>query len=56
MITIPLRAYKKLVERDEWLGWLEAAGVDNWCGYSEAHTMRDEFNEQENAKLDEKTT
>lgn len=28
--------YEQLVERDDFLTTLEAAGVDNWEGYSEA--------------------
>lgn len=33
---------EKLEKRDEWLSCLEAAGVDNWNGYSMAIEIRDE--------------
>ena len=37
MITIPLQTYNSLVEDSLWLESLNAAGVDNWDGISEAH-------------------
>lgn len=40
MVTISKAEYDELIERSEWLGWLEAAGVDNWCGVSEAMGLR----------------
>lgn len=35
----------KLEKRDEWLSCLEEAGVDNWEGYSVAHSILQERNE-----------
>lgn len=35
-IKIPVEEYKRLKQRDEFLRLLEAAGVDNWEGYSQA--------------------
>jgi hypothetical protein len=40
MVSITKEEYDRLVERDDWLGWLEAAGVDNWQGIDEACEMR----------------
>ena len=51
MITIKKSVYDQLVERDEWLGYLEGAGVDNWDGYSFAHEAREE--DREKAKVKE---
>ena len=42
MVTITKKEYDRLCEDSEWLGWLEAAGVDNWDGFDEARNMRDE--------------
>ena len=42
-VTISRAEYERLQERDDWLGWLEAAGVDNWDGMDEAIAMRQEF-------------
>tara|TARA_R110000851_G_scaffold224947_2_gene377762 strand:+ start:2169 stop:2330 length:162 start_codon:yes stop_codon:yes gene_type:complete len=39
VITIPLRKYNHLVERDDFLDCLEAAGVDNWSGWDDACEM-----------------
>lgn len=36
MVTIPKSEYKRLIEREDWLQCLEAAGVDNWQGMEEA--------------------
>ena len=41
-VTIPRAEYEKLLERDAWLCALEAAGVDNWQGYSYAQEYYDE--------------
>lgn len=43
-ITISLKEYNSLCERNDWLNCLEAAGVDNWCGWDEAINIRDEWN------------
>lgn len=40
MITIPKSEYDQLCKDSEWLGYLEAAGVDNWDGIDEAINMR----------------
>ena len=42
-VTISRAEYERLQERDDWLSWLEAAGVDNWDGMDEAVSMRQEF-------------
>lgn len=42
MIAIPKSEYDKLCKDVEWLGCLEAAGVDNWEGFDEARQLRDE--------------
>lgn len=42
MITIPKSIYDQLCKDSEWLGFLEAAGVDNWDGFDEARQLRDE--------------
>lgn len=47
---IPKSEYARLLERDEWLSFLEAAGVDNWEGYSETYDLRDEWRAEEAAK------
>lgn len=41
-ITITLEEYELLIERSEFLSCLEACGVDNWDGYSDAWTMMEE--------------
>lgn len=46
MITIPLDEYEQLKKDQEFLQQLEAAGVDNWEGYSEA------FRKHEDNKAD----
>lgn len=43
-VTISKTEYDLLNKRSDWLGWLEAAGVDNWCGWGYAHELREEFN------------
>ena len=42
MITISLAEYERLLEAETWLGYLEAAGVDNTMAWDEAHQMRRE--------------
>ena len=32
MVTITVEEHLRLLERDDWLDCLEAAGVDNWHG------------------------
>ena len=41
-VTIPKDEYDKLVEASTQLSYLEAAGVDNWSGYSYAWELRQE--------------
>jgi len=43
MITIPLKEYEQLLKDSEWLSCLEGAGVDNWCGYSDAQEMLEQL-------------
>jgi len=38
-ITITKAEYESLIKSVLWLDALEAAGVDNWCGYDEAHVI-----------------
>ena len=38
-VTISKAAYDELLEAQEWLSMLEAAGVDNWEGYDVAREM-----------------
>lgn len=35
-VIITLERYEELLENEEWLNALEAAGVDNWEGYDAA--------------------
>lgn len=42
VITISKKVYDSLVEDSQWLGCLEAAGVDNWEGYDTAVEMYQE--------------
>lgn len=39
MVVITKAEHDRLLERDDWLECLEAAGVDNWEGYYEAGRM-----------------
>ena len=39
-VRITLSEYERLLERDEWLGYLEAGGVDNWQGIEFAVELR----------------
>ena len=38
-VTIPKEEYDQLLGREWKLTCLEAAGVDNWCGYDDALEM-----------------
>ncbi len=42
VVTITRKEYEFLLGREEWLSWLEAAGVDNWQGFDYAREMQDE--------------
>lgn len=39
--TLSHAEYQELKRRSEWLGYLEAAGLDNWSGVEVAMDMRD---------------
>ncbi|WPS88789.1 hypothetical protein SMD22_07510 [Brevibacillus halotolerans] len=41
-VTISVQEYRQLQDDSYKLSCLEACGVDNWCGYSEAMQMFDE--------------
>jgi hypothetical protein len=47
MITITKAEYDQLCKDSEWLGYLEAAGVDNWQGIDEAIQLRREDRDQD---------
>jgi len=40
-VTISAKRYKQLMDDSEWLRCLEAAGVDNWEGFSYAQEMQE---------------
>jgi len=42
-VTITKAEYKRLLDDSDFLGCLEACGVDNWGGYDDARQM---FNEE----------
>lgn len=42
MQFVSVETYMYLLERDKWLGYLEAAGVDNWDGYDVAKDLMHE--------------
>ena len=44
-VTITKAEYEQLKRDSEWLGCLEAAGVDNWDGYDEAREMMSDEDE-----------
>lgn len=46
-ISIPLARYKELLEAENMLSSLEAAGVDNWEGYSYACELMGQTEDQE---------
>lgn len=41
-VTITEKEYAMLLKNSEFLSCLEACGVDNWCGYSDAWEMMNE--------------
>ena len=43
-VSITLDEYSQLLDRDQELAALEAAGVDNWEGYEEAMNILKEWN------------
>lgn len=40
-VTITKKEYLRLIEDSDWLGYLKAAGVDNWDGFDYARELRD---------------
>lgn len=48
MVTITKAEYDRLIKVDEWMDYLESAGVDNWQGISYAYELKrqDELNEK----------
>jgi hypothetical protein len=51
-VRITLSEYERLLERDEWLGYLEAGGVDNWQGIEFAVELRNEDRRREDKEND----
>ena len=45
MVEITKREYERLLERDDFLDCLEAAGVDSWDGYDIAIDMKNGLEE-----------
>ncbi|MEG0407403.1 MAG: hypothetical protein RR623_00895 [Bacilli bacterium] len=46
-VTISLKEYNRLLDRDDWLSWLECAGVDNSEAWDYACEMKREHEESE---------
>lgn len=44
-VTISRARFEELLEAEDWLGWLEAAGVDNSEAYDYARELRNESRE-----------
>ena len=42
VVTILKSEYEELLKNNNWLSCLEAAGVDNWCGFGDAADMLEE--------------
>lgn len=47
MVSISKEEYENLLERDDWLSWLECAGVDNTEAWDYACEMKREHEESE---------
>lgn len=45
-VTISLEEYNRLQKREAFLDCLEACGVDNWDGFSDAHRMMETEDEE----------
>lgn len=45
-VTISEKEYHELLDRDQFLSALEAAGVDNWDGFGEAVDLVKEWNKE----------
>lgn len=41
-VTLPVNTYKELLEKQEWLEYLIAAGVDNWDGIEYAFELQEQ--------------
>lgn len=48
-ITISVSKYHSLLSDSEWLGYLEAEGVDNWVGFEYAQEARNKDKQEEKA-------
>lgn len=46
MVTITKKEYEELLNDSAFLSCLEACGVDNWSGYSDARQMLEEEEEK----------
>ena len=46
-VSITFEEYNQLLNRDQKLCALEAAGVDNWEGYDEAMNILEEWNSED---------
>ena len=47
VVAISKELYEALLDRDQKLCALEAAGVDNWEGYDEALSILEEWNSED---------
>lgn len=53
-VYVDAKAYDKLQERNQFLCALEAAGVNNWEGFSVAHEMIEEWDKEDNEEKESK--
>ncbi len=49
-VEISESLYRELLERDNFLSALEAAGVNSWDGYSLAHEILEQWNNEHNGE------
>lgn len=42
-VLISRQRLNELLEAEDWLGWLEQAGVDNWEGCDIARELKEEY-------------
>ncbi len=52
VVTISRKEYQALLDRDDYLSSLEAAGVDNWEGCDHAYDIRVEWAEEDQYVFD----
>ncbi len=52
IVTLSVEVYDKLIERSDWLDYLEQAGVDNWEGISYARQLQQEDEEEGKNELE----